>query len=540
MTVMLSPGVYVVEKDVSDIVPTLASASAAIVGYSEKGSSEAITLITNNQQFIQEYGEPDPSSGHYFHYAALAYLARGNTLYCLRVENGALFGGANIMTSTSAETNAAFVTGKSSTDFAVASGLEDDVLFQIMGANPGTWNSNIGVYVENVEDGSEEVLTDQYTFDIVVYYQDEDGNYSELERWNVSRKEKVDGFGKDLYLEDKINGRSQYIVVADNTSIADTVLPQEQATRLDLGGGTNGAAITDSDLIDGWDEFANPDDIDVRILINGGETSVAVQNKMKTVAEGRADCFAVFDVPWSAAQSPTDTVTFRTTTQNFNTSYGALYAPWVQIYDTYNDKLIFVPPSGHVAGQMAYNDFVGNPWNAPAGFRRGQLDVIQPSYTYSKGERDVLEAAQVNFIQMFRGEGTVIWAQKTLQKKTSALSSVNVRRMLIVIEKSMAVSIRPFLFENNNATTRFRVKALLDSYLEVLSAQGAFQTEAGDEGFLVVVDDTNNLPSVIDRLEMHVDVFLKPARAAEKILLQSIITPTGASFQELVARGQIF
>jgi len=310
--------------------------------------------------------------------------------------------------------------------------------------------------------------------------------------------------------------------------------------RLDLDSGSDGSAITDADLVNGWDEFANPDDIDIRILINGGETSVTVQTKMKTVAEARADCFAVLDVPWSSVQSVTDIVTFRTTTQNFNSSYCALYAPWVQIYDSYNDKLIYVPPSGHVAGQMAYTDYVSNPWNAPAGFRRGQLDVITPSYVYTKGERNVLEAAQVNFIQMFRGEGTVIWAQKTLQKKTSALSSVNVRRMLIVIEKSMAVSLRPFLFDTNNETTRFRVKALLDSYLEVLSAQGAFQTELGDDGFLVVCDETNNLPAIIDRLEMHVDVFLKPARAAEKIRLQSVITPTGASFQELVARGQTF
>jgi len=244
--VMLSPGVYVVETDISDIVPTIASASAAIVGYSAKGSTDAISLITSNQQFINEYGEPDPSSGHYFHYAALAYLARGNTLYCLRVENGALYGGVDIMATTSAESNAAFATGKSSTTFAVASGLEDDVLFQVMGANPGVWNDKIGVTIEDVVDGGDEVPTDQYTFDIVVYYQDDDGNYNEVERWTVSRKEKVDGFGKSLYLEEKINNVSKYIVVADNTDIADTVLPTEQSTRLDLDSGSDGSAITDA------------------------------------------------------------------------------------------------------------------------------------------------------------------------------------------------------------------------------------------------------------------------------------------------------
>jgi len=539
MPVLLSPGVYVNEKDISDIVPTIASASAAIVGYSAKGSSDAITLITSDQQFIDEYGEPDPTSGHYFHYAALAYLARGNTLYCLRVENGALYGGVNIMVSTSSESNAAISTGKSSSAFDVDSGLDADVLFQVVGANPGVWNDKIGVTIENVKDGSDEVPTDQYTFDIVVYWQDADGNYSEVERWTVSRKTKVDGFGKDLYLEDKINGVSKYILVADNTSLADTALPKEQATRLDLEEGSDGSAISDSDLVTGWNEFANPDDIDIRILINGGETSVTVQTKMKTVAEARADCIAVLDIPWASVQSVTDMTTFRSTTQNFNSSYCALYTPWLQIYDQYNDKLIYVPPSGHVAGQMAYNDYVGNPWNAPAGFRRGQLDIISTSYVFTQGERDVLYPLQINPVQMFRGEGNVIWGQKTLQKKTSALSSVNVRRLLIVIEKAMAISLRPFVFENNNETTRFRAKALLDSYLSGLSAQGAFQTEGGDEGFHVVCDATNNTPNVIDDLQLNIDVFIKPARAAEKILLRSIITPTAASFQELIARGSL-
>jgi len=383
-------------------------------------------------------------------------------------------------------------------------------------------------------------VTDQYTFEIVVYYQDDDGNYSEVERWKVSRKDKVDGFGKDLYLEDKVNGVSRYIVVLDNTDIADTVLPKTQATRLDLESGSVGSAPSDANFIAGWDEFTNPADIDIRILINGGEIGSAVQLKMKTVAEARADCIAVFDMPWASVQNVTDMVTFRSTTQNFNSSYCALYGPWIQIYDSYNDKLVYVPPSGHVAAQMAYNDYVANPWSAAAGFNRGQLDVIAPNYIFTEGERDTLYSNQINPIQLFRGEGTVIWGNKTLQKKSSALSSVNVRRLLIVIQKAMAISLRSFLYEPNDETTRFRVKALLDEYLDKLSTQGAFQREGGDEGFHVVCDTTNNTPAIIDDNQLNVDVFIKPIRAAEYIQLQSIITTTGASFQELIARGVMF
>lgn len=536
----LSPGVYVQERDLSDIVPRVASASAALVGYSAKGSTTAITLITSDQQFIEEYGEPDPTSGSYFHYSALAYLSKGNTLYCLRVVNGALWGGVNIMASTSSLSNTAFTVGKSSATFAVDSLQSADVLFQIIGANPGVWNNKISVVIENVKTGSEEVVTDQYTFDIVVYYQNDDGDYVEVERWTVSRKEKVDGFGKDLYLEDKINGVSKYIMVLDNTEIADTALPKEQSTRLDLDSGSDGSSPSDADIVNGWDEFSNPDDIDIRILINGGETGVTVQQKMQTVVESRKDCIAVLDMPWNSVQSVTDMVTYRSTTLNISSSYCAIYSPWVQIHDTYNDKLIYVPPSGYVAAQIAYNDEVADPWDAPAGFNRGQLDVIAPSYIFTEGERDVLYPQQINPIQLFRGEGTVIWGQKTLQKKSSALSSVNVRRLLIVLQKAIAISLRTFLYEPNDEVTRFRVKALLDEYLDKLSAQGAFQREGGDQGYHVVCDETNNTPAIIDDEQMNVDVFIKPIRAAEYIKFQSIITTTGASFEEQIARGVLF
>ena len=540
MATMLSPGVYVNERDISDIVPTVASASAAIVGYSKKGSTTEITLITSDKQFIEEYGEPDPASGHYFHYAALAYLARGNTLYCLRVVNGALYGGVNIMSSDSSLSNVGLATGKSTAVFAAPSGQTNDVLFQIIGKDPGVWNNKIGVEIQNVKTGSDEVVQDQYTFEIVVYQQDEDGNYLELEKFQVSRQSKVDGYGKDLYIENRVNGFSRYIQVLDNTAIADTALPKEQATRLDFTCGSDGAEISSGDLVNGWNEFTNPADIDIRILINGGETAIAVQTEMKEVAEARADCIAILDIPWASVQTVTDMVTFRSTTQNFNSNYCALYTPWLQIYDPYNDKLVYVPPSGHVAAQMAYNDYVANPWDAPAGFNRGILNVIATSYVFTQGERDVLYPVQINPIQTFRGEGIVIWGQKTQQKKSSALSSVNVRRLLIVIEKSMAIALRQLLFEGNTEVTRFRATALLDEYLDRLSAQGAFQREGGDNGFHVLCNTQNNTSYTIDSLQMNVDVFVKPTRAVEYIKLQSIISPTGASFEELIAKGLMF
>jgi len=548
-SIFLSPGIYVTEKDISEIAPMIATASAALVGYSAKGDVDNIRLITTDQQFIEQYGEPDPSSGHFFHYAALAYLARGNVLYCLRVENSALYGGADIMHSTSLEDSRAFTTGASAATFSAPSGLEDDCVMQIFGADPGVWDNKIGITITDVKGGDDGVPTDQYTFIINVYYQNDDGAYEHVESFKVSRKVKVDGFGKQLYLEDVINGVSSYISVADS-DLADTALPEElaivpaTASSIILASGSDGSEISNTELIAGWDEFSNPDDVDIRILINGGETEEPVQLKMKTVAEARFDCIAVLDMPYASTNTVEDMLTFRNTTQNFNSSYCALYTPWPKIYDAYNDLLITVPPSGLVAAQFAYNDYVGNPWSAPAGFTRGGLDVLEvvklDGKPFSQGDRDVLYPAQINPLQMFRGEGNVIWGQRTEQAKTSSLSRVNVRRLLIVIEKTLAISLRQFVFEPNNEITRFRIESLLDEYLDNLSAQGAFQLEGGDKGYHVVCDETNNTPATIDNFALNVDVFIKPVRAAEYIKLQIIPTKTGASFKELIARGILF
>lgn len=523
----VSPGVYVREKDLSEIIPNLSTSTAAIVGYSRKGSITAIQLMTNSQQFIQEYGTPTP--GEYLHYSALAYLEKGNKLYCLRVANGAKYGGVKIM-QVALGPNQSLVVGLSTPAFQTVS--SETILFYVFAKDPGVWNNDLGIQVINSDDTEK-------TFDIVIYQKDADGNYQIVESWTVSRQHKLDGFGRQLYLEDRINGFSSYIVVADS-ALTNTLMPTEQATTLAVGGGTDGSAITDTHVTNGWDLFANPDDVDIRILVNSGYATTAVQQKMKTIAESRKDCIAILDMPYEQLTSVTSMSNWRRSTQNFNTSYVALYTGWVKVYDQYNDKVIEVPPSGYIAAQMAYNDYVAEPWYAPAGFNRGILNVIGATNVFTQGERDTLYESQINPIQVFRGEGIVIWGQKTEQVKASALDRINVRRLLIVLEKAISASLRYFAFEPNSEITRFRVTATIESYLDLLSARSAFQTELGDKGFKVLCNTTNNTPAIIDRNELHVDIFIKPSRAAEYIQLQAIITQTGASFDELIAKGVMF
>jgi len=526
MGIYVSPGVYVREKDISEIIPNLSTTIGGIVGYSAKGDTTQLRLITNTQQFIQEYGEPVP--GNYFHYSALAYLENGTQLYCKRVTNGALYGGVKIKDESSIQSNAALSSGAVTPDFVTVSG--EDNLFYIYGVNPGVWNNNIGIRITSID-------SEEYTFNIEVYFTDSDGVTSKVETWTVSRQTKIDGYGKQLYLEDRINGYSDYIVVADDTTQSATILPKSQATTLSLGAGSDGSVVTDSEYVLGWDAFSNPDEVDIRVLINAGQTGITVQQKMKTIAEDRKDCIALLDMPYSQLASVSSMVTWRNDTQNFNSSYTALYTPWVKVYDPYNDKILEIPPSGYVASQIAYNDYAAEVWYAPAGFNRGLLNVLGLTNVFTQGERDSLYENGINPLQTFSGEGTVIWGQKTQQAKASALDRVNVRRLLITLEKAISAALRYFVFEPNSEVTRFRIVSMIESYMDQLYAKGAFQTEAGDKGYSVVCDTTNNTPAVIDRNELHVDIFLKPSRAAEFIQLQTIITTTGASFEELVARG---
>jgi hypothetical protein len=524
----LSPGVYSKEKDLSNVVTGIGTSSAGIVGYSTKGKTGAIQLITTASQFLAEYGNPVP--GEYFHYSALAYLENGNQLYCLRIHNGALYGGVSV--AKTGGTNYSFVAGRSAATYADDSNYPDALLY-ITGKDQGVWNNKTGIRITNLN------ITD-YTFDIEVYYQDSDGVYQQVETWTVSRKEQTDGYGKQQYLETKINDYSAYIRVADNTDEADTVMPVAQAATLALASGSDGSAVSDSQYVTGWGLYTNPDDVDVRLLIGAGLTSVPGQSAMKTVVEARKDCFAIFDMPYVQLTSSTSMVTWRQSTQNFNSSYCGLYTAWVKIYDQWNDKIVEVPPSGYVASMMAYNDYVAEPWYAPAGFNRGTLNVLSLTNTFTQGDRDVLYPAQINALQTFKGKGIAIWGQKTLATKASALDRINVRRLLIVLEKTMAVSLLDYAFEPNNDITRYRITAMLTSYLDRLSARGAFQTETGDRGYRVVCDTTNNTPAVIDANELHVDVFVKPIKAAEFIQVQTIVTNTGASFDELIAKGVMF
>ena len=230
-----------------------------------------------------------------------------------------------------------------------------------------------------------------------------------------------------------------------------------------------------------------------------------------------------------------DTVAKGTTTltdvtdqaKAMDSNYAATYWPWVQTPDLQTGKNVWVPPSVVVAGVYAFNDKVAQPWFAPAGLNRGTIDTaVQAERKLTNDNRDTLYEKNVNPIATFPGQGVTIWGQKTLQKKSSALDRVNVRRLLIKVKKFIASSSRFLLFEQNNAATRQRFLNIANPFLETV------QSQSGLTAFRVVMDETNNTPDIIDRNQLYGQIFLQPTKTAEFIVLDFIVQPTGASFPE--------
>ena len=214
---------------------------------------------------------------------------------------------------------------------------------------------------------------------------------------------------------------------------------------------------------------------------------------------------------------------------NENTSYAAVYGNWMAINDSYAGKQCWVPSSGYAAAAMARTDAVAFPWFAPAGFTRGLISFANDAaINPNQKQRDELYKANINPIAQFPGSGIVIFGQKTLQKKPSAFDRINVRRLFLSLERPTKQLARQFVFEQNSEFTRTRlVNALTPLFERAKNNEGLYD-------YLIVCDERNNTPAVIDANELVVDIYIKPTRTAEFILVNFYATRTDANFQELI------
>lgn len=215
--------------------------------------------------------------------------------------------------------------------------------------------------------------------------------------------------------------------------------------------------------------------------------------------------------------------------ENINSNYSTTYANWIKNYDPYSDKFVWLPTSGYAAAIFARTDSVAQPWIAPAGLNRGIINNITDiAFNPNQKQRDFLYTISLNPVVLFSGDGYAIFGQKTLQNKPSAFDRINVRRLFLTLERAVQRTLKYFVFEPNTEFVRTRVRNTITPIFEL-----AKNTE-GLYDYLIVCDDRNNTPDVIDRNELAVDIYIKPVKAAEFILVNFIATRTGQDFQELV------
>ena len=256
-------------------------------------------------------------------------------------------------------------------------------------------------------------------------------------------------------------------------------------------------------------------------LINASTGQASEITSMVNNSIARGDNMSIIDLVEYNAQVADVT----DQSAGFDNSYSATYWPWLQTVDPNTGELVWVPASTMIPGVMAYTDASSEPWFAPAGITRGGLgQVVRAERKLTVSQRDTLYEANVNPIASFPQQGVVVFGQKTLQKRASALDRINVRRLLIQLKGYISQVADNLVFEQNTIATRNNFLTQVNPYLE------SVQQRQGLYAFKVVMDDSNNTPDVIDRNELLGQIFIQPTRTAEFVILDFNVLPTGASF----------
>jgi phage tail sheath protein FI len=318
-------------------------------------------------------------------------------------------------------------------------------------------------------------------------------------------------------------------------------------------GGTNieqaGALRSDlNNLVTGYGLLENTENYEVDFLLMGSASypksdAQALANKIIAVAELRKDAIA-FISPYRGA-AITDTSDDRATTINSDiditdnvlsffapitsSSYGIFDSGYKYMYDRFANTFRYVPLNGDIAGTCARNDINQFPWFSPAGTTRGTiLNAVKLAYNPSKIERDRLYSARVNPVIFSPGSGIILFGDKTGYAKASAFDRINVRRLFIYLEDAISAAAKDQLFEFNDEITRTNFVNIVDPFLRDV------QAKRGLYDYVVICDETNNTPAVIDANEFIADIYVKPARSINFIGLTFIATRTGVAFEEVI------
>lgn len=593
MAFYLSPLVAVNEYDVTTTIPAVSTSIGVIIlRDTYKGPELKPSFIPDVNSLITVFGKPTNTVSCYQDIlSATGFLKYGSMLYATRaLAPSATFAEVYIEDTESVLTSGATGDGITLTEMTTLTqnggGDVDDfgivdvtgtTLMRVVASSRGEWGNNIriGIAGKTTYESWSAVVDDRTTIDsnttaawsptaaiggldspipdthsfIVVVQAVEQGlstiepsggpsagvsNWVTKEYFNVSiDPDSYDDTGRKRYVETLINETSNYIRVSMNSGYTfdDDLSDLATLEWIPLGHGVSGAA-TDADIINALDLYRNPEEIDINIFIDSNKSN-EIKQYMNDICVARKDAMVILDVKLedvlaNRGDETEDLRTYVRSQLSINSSYACIYGNWIEVYDKWNGKYRWIPTSGHVAGLFANNDVVSEPWFAPAGPNRAIMTNIRRlAWNPSLPQRNILYKNGINPIVSLAGMGKMIYGQKTLLDKESAFNRINVRRLFMVLEKAIATASRYFLFEPNDDVSRLILINMIDPFLrDVKSRRGIYD-------YMLVCNETNNTPERIDRGELWADIYLKPTRAAEFIVLNFIATKTGASFSEL-------
>jgi hypothetical protein len=307
----------------------------------------------------------------------------------------------------------------------------------------------------------------------------------------------------------------------------------------DYNGADGGFAVSLGDLITAYDRFSNDAEVNITYLLQGGaslskEEEQAKANKLISIAETRKDCIAVISPSRDTVVNVVPQADQRDNVLSFfsplaSSSYAIFDSGYQYVYDRFNQQFVYMPCSSDVAGICVRTDLNQFPWYSPAGKNRGSLKyTIKLAYNPGQADRDQLYSQRINPIISSPGSGIILFGDKTALSYQSAFDRINVRKLFIAIEQTVQLAADDQLFEFNDATTRANFINIVEPYLRDV------QVKRGISDYLLICDESNNTPDVIDRNEFIADIYVKPARSINFIGLTFVATRTGVSFSTSV------
>jgi hypothetical protein len=567
--VLISPGVLAIENDQSQVTSLPVQAGAAIVGPTAKGRINIPTLVTTYSEYLANFGSTFTSASDEYTFltsiSAFNYFQNGGTsLLVTRVVSSSAvwfpatssFVSASLGSLGSAFTLETLSPGAimNSTSTAISgslpSGSAENYRWQIVSPNTANGVFSLVIRQGNDNDRNPSILETFTNLSL----DPKSPNY--IARVIGDQTIQVRGSGTtDIYLQvtGSFPNASRYVRVKevliktpdyfDNNGVAKpqytASIPVTQSGTFGAGAGDNVKAgmklyneITNTDTqglvgasyTDALNLLANPNEYRYNIITVPGLTLDAHSSVFATLipnTEERGDAIVVVD---PSLYGSTVTTTIGNAASQ-DSSYAASYWPWCQTTDPNTGQLVWVPASTMIPGVYAYTDRVSEPWFAPAGINRGGLGTVrQVEKKLTQTDKDILYTGKVNPLATLPGRGVVVFGQKTLQTKPSALDRVNVRRLLISLKSYISQVADNLVFEQNTAATRNQFLSQVNPYLD------SVQQRQGLYAFKVVMDDTNNTPDVIDRNQLVGAIYLQPTKTAEFIYLNFNILPTGATF----------